>query len=144
MELMIAVVVAGILAALAYPSMTAFFARGRRADAIAALTSVVQAQERYRSNRTTYASSLGSEGLDMEAQLAAVSKYYTVTLDGVGPAKSYTTGYVLSAAPKRGSPQDNDKGCQVLRVQLDGAIFKYLSADSSGNDTSAAQNCWGR
>lgn len=144
MELMIAVVVAGILAAVAYPSMTSFIARGRRADAMAALTSVVQAQERYRSNRTSYADSLGSDGLKMEEQLAAVSKYYDVSLEGVGESLSFTNGYVVSATPKRGSPQYNDKNCQILRVKLEGAMFKYMSADGSGTDTTADQNCWGR
>ncbi|MFG6461161.1 type IV pilin protein [Roseateles sp. DXS20W] len=144
MELMIAVVVAGILAAVAYPSYTSFIARGRRADAMAALTSVVQAQERYRSNRTTYASSTGSGGLDMERQLAAVSKYYDVSLEGIGESLSFTNGYVAVAKPKRGSPQDGDKNCQILRVKLEGAIFKYMSADGSDNDTTATENCWGR
>lgn len=144
MELMIAVVVAGILAAVAYPSMTSFIARGRRADAMAALTSVVQAQERYRSNRTTYASSTGSEGLDMETQLAAVSKYYDVSLEGVGESLSFTNGYVVSATAKRGRPQSNDNNCQILRIKLEGAMFKYLSADGAGTDTTATQNCWGR
>lgn len=144
LELMIAVVVVGILAAVAYPSMTSFIARGRRADAIAALTSVVQAQERYRSNRTTYASTLDSDGLDMQAQLAAVAKYYEVTLDGLGESRSFTAGYVASAAPKRGSPQANDTGCQILRVRLEGAMFKYQSADADGNDTTSSQNCWNR
>lgn len=144
LELMIAVVVVGILAAVAYPSMTSFIARGRRADAIAALTSVVQAQERYRSNRTTYASTLDSDGLNMQSQLAAATKYYDVTLAGVGPTASYTTGYIISATAKQDLPQRNDKGCQTLRVQLEGAIFKYQSADGEGNDTTASQNCWNR
>lgn len=139
-ELMVAVVVAGILAAVAYPAFTSMVARGRRADAIAALTSVMQAQERYRSNRTLYASSFGSEGLAMEATLAAAHKYYAVTMEGLGEP-AYSTGYVLTATPRTNSPQAYDKDCQVLKLKLDGSVYSYASENLAGDDTTA-QNCW--
>lgn len=139
-ELMVGVVVAGILAAVAYPAFTSLIARGRRADAIAALTTVMQAQERFRSNRTLYASTLGAEGLNVEEALAATHKYYEVTMSGLGQP-AYSTGYVLTAKPLTNSPQNYDKGCQVLKLKLEGARYSYSSEDLSGANTTA-QNCW--
>jgi type IV pilus assembly protein PilE len=147
MELMIAVVVAGILASVAYPSFMSLIARGRRADAIAVLTSVVQGQERWRSNRNAYASSFGDDGLKMGASgstIATISKYYDFSLTGAGAEPSFSKGYIVTATPKSGSPQSKDKGCQVLTVSLEGSIFKYLSADSAGTDTTETANCWSR
>lgn len=146
-ELMVAVVVAGILAAVAYPSLTSMIARGRRADAIAMMTAVVQAQERWRSNRNAYAGSFGDDGLKMGetgSTNTTMSKYYDVSLTGIGAAASFSTGYVVTAKPKTGSPQNYDKDCQVLIVTLDGALFKYSSADLSGTDTTTTTNCWSR
>ena len=45
-ELLITAVIVGILAMLALPTFQAQVAKGRRADAIAALSAVLQAQER--------------------------------------------------------------------------------------------------
>lgn len=74
-ELMVTVVIIGILAAVAYPAYTSSVQRSRRADAVALLTSVVQAQERYRSNRATYASDIAA---DLKIDDAAITKYYSV------------------------------------------------------------------
>ncbi len=147
MELMIAVVVAGILAAVAYPSLTSMLARGRRADAIALMTTIVQAQERWRSNRNAYSDSFGDDGLkmgDAGAKITTISKYYDLSLTGAGAVPSFTSGYIVTATPKAGSPQNKDKNCQVLIVSLEGSIFKYLSADLGGTDTTATANCWSR
>lgn len=150
MELMIAVVVAGILAAVAYPSLTSFIARGRRADAIALMTSVVQAQERWRSNRSAYADSFGDDGLKMGAtgtnvaKVTTLSKYYEFSLAGVGSEPSFRTGYIVTATPKTGGPQEKDKSCQTLIVTLDGSMLKYSSADLDGTSTTESANCWSR
>ena len=46
-ELMIVVAIVGILAAIAYPSYVDSVRKGKRADGRAALTSLLQQQERY-------------------------------------------------------------------------------------------------
>lgn len=133
-ELMIAVVIVGILAAVAYPSMTLFIQRGRRADAVAVLTAIVQAQERYRSNRAAYASTLE------ELKISDSTKYYGFTLDAVGEP-AFTGGYQVTAKPKSDSAQAGDaKNCATLSVKLDGGKFEYLATDASQRDTSAT--CW--
>lgn len=79
-ELMVVVVIAGILAAVAYPAYTSHVQRGRRADAMAVLTAVVQAQERYRANNATYAATASALGVDV----SQLTQIYSLTLAGVG------------------------------------------------------------
>jgi type IV pilus assembly protein PilE len=54
MELMITVAIVGILAAVAYPSYAESVRKGRRAEARAALTQLMQQQERYLTQANTY------------------------------------------------------------------------------------------
>lgn len=62
-ELMIAVAVVGILAAVAYPAYTDQVRKGRRAEARTALMNLLQQQERYHTQNNTYASfGAGSPG----------------------------------------------------------------------------------
>jgi type IV pilus assembly protein PilE len=139
-ELMVAVVIAGILAAVAYPSFLAFLQRGRRADAIAALSLVVQAQERWRSNSNTYAASLGADGLGLGDSLASTSRYYDFTLASIGEP-AYAAGYQVKATPKTSGAQAGDaKDCAALIVKLDGSILKHLATGSGDRDTSDL--CW--
>lgn len=137
MELLIAVVVVGILASIAYPAFTSTIQRSRRADAIAALSALTQAQERYRSNHATYANSLDTLSVNVEK----VYKYYDVTFAGIGES-GFKSGYVLTATPKRGSSQASDNDCATLSIKLDGSIFRYEAVNSKG--VNSAKNCWGR
>lgn len=79
-ELMVVVVIAGILAAVAYPMYTSFLQRSRRADAMAVLTAVVQAQERYRTNLSSYASDL----VALNVNTSAITNSYAVSIAGIG------------------------------------------------------------
>ena len=139
-ELMVAVVVVGILAAAAYPAMTGMVKRSRRADAIAVLTAVVQSQERWRSNRSEYASSLGDEGLKMNAFIASTAKYYDLSLEGLNG--SYVAGYTVIATPKSSGSQATDNDCKTMSVMLEGAQFRYLAKDV--NDADSSSKCWSR
>jgi type IV pilus assembly protein PilE len=137
-ELMVTVVIMGILAAVAYPAFTSYVQRSRRADAVAVLSAVTQAQERYRTNQTAYASTLAALGITA----TTISKHYTVTISGIGSPASLTTGYIATAAANGTSPQSNDSKCASISVQLDGSNLSYIAADSSGVDTSTY--CWTR
>ncbi|MBK9683398.1 MAG: prepilin-type N-terminal cleavage/methylation domain-containing protein, partial [Betaproteobacteria bacterium] len=57
-ELMIAVVIVALLASIALPSFMDSIRKSRRSEAFAALAQVQQAQERWRSNGSSYAESL--------------------------------------------------------------------------------------
>jgi type IV pilus assembly protein PilE len=137
MELMIAVVVVGILASIAYPVFTSTIQRSRRSDAIAALSALMQAQERYRSNHAAYADSLEALNVNVEK----VYKYYDVSFAEIGES-GFKSGYVVTAKPKRGSSQESDSDCATISIRLDGSIFRYEALDSKG--VSSAKNCWGR
>jgi type IV pilus assembly protein PilE len=137
MELMIAVVVVGILASIAYPAFTSTIQRSRRADAIAALSALMQAQERYRSNHATYADKLDTLNVNVEK----VYKYYDVSFSGIGES-GFRSGYVVTATPKTGGSQASDRDCATLSIRLDGSIFRYEAVDSKG--VSSARQCWGR
>lgn len=140
-ELMVAVVVAGILAAVAYPALSSFVQRSRRADAMALLATVVQAQERHRSNRSEYASQIGPDnGLMLDE--TKLSKHYGLSLTGVGSPVGFAAGYQVTATPRSNSPQALDSTCATLSIRMEGAKFSYLSTDSSDADSSA--RCWAK
>lgn len=140
-ELMIVVVIAGILAAIAYPAYTSHLQRSRRADAVAALTAVMQAQERFRGNSTAYASTMVALGFT-----SPLTPHYEITLAPlvVGSVSSYNGGYVATATPTSeasGGKQSNDTKCRTLTVTLSGAMPQYTATgDPNGADTTST--CW--
>ena len=135
-ELMVVLVVAGILAAVAYPAYTSHLQRSRRADAVKLLTAVSQAQERYRGNRSAYASSLSDLGFPD----TALTNYYSFAIAGIGDPASLVGGYEVTATTKSGSSQASDTQCAKLGIRVEGASVNYVAVDGSGTATSAY--CW--
>lgn len=89
---MIAVVIAGILAAIAYPSYQSFVQKSRRSDAKAALASAAQQLERYNTQQNTYATAtLGAGGVYPNQSQAG---YYNLALSNLGQAT-----YTITATP---------------------------------------------
>lgn len=139
-ELMIAVVVIGVLASIAYPSFMSAIRKSRRAEAIGALNQLQQAQERFRANNLQYTASLSSPPTGTPPGLGLPSTtpggYYAIA---IGSASA--TGYEATATAASGSSQAADGLCAKLGVRMTNATHEY--ADSSG--TWAASNpCWGR
>ena len=129
-ELMVAVVVVGILAAIAFPAYTKYVQRSRRADATATLGALQQAQERYRANQRAYTDTLSTLNFsDVSPQ-----GHYTIAITAAGP-----TGYTLTATPRTGSPQLSDTACARLQLQMStgNAIYTALKSDNSPNT-----ECW--
>jgi type IV pilus assembly protein PilE len=143
-ELMVAVAVIGILAAIAYPSFLDAIRKSRRSDAFAALSAVQQAQERWRGNHAAYAGLLTARPTDAPPGLglsAHSSKdYYTIGIDAAD-----ATGYSASATAVAGTTQAGDGACQRLRVRVAGGNVFYGAADAEGGfDESAGNRCWVR
>lgn len=136
-ELLVVTVIAGILAAVAYPAYTSHIQRSRRADAMAVLTAIVQAQERYRANNTAYAETASTLGVDV----SKVTPLYDITLVGVGNPAGFTAGYVATASVRDGV-QKNDSNCATMSIQLQGGVLQYLASSSANADTRTI--CWGR
>lgn len=140
---MVALAVAGILAAIAYPAYTSHMQRARRADAISALTAVMQAQERFRSNSATYASTVGALGID----ITRITPLYDVNLAGVGPDATFDVGYAATATPIAGGKQALDVTCKTLTVTLVGSTPQYSATgdpSNSGSDSNTTNECWPR
>lgn len=136
-ELMVALAIAGILAAIAYPAYTSQMQRGRRADALALLTAVMQAQERYRSNVSSYAESLA----ELKIEASKITPHYDVSLT----SESFATGYTATVTPLRSGKQYTDVTCKSFVVKLTGATPTYSATgdpDGSGTDKDTKTACW--
>jgi type IV pilus assembly protein PilE len=141
-ELMVALAIAGIIAAIAYPAYTAQMQRSRRADAVAAVTAVMQAQERYRGNSSSYASTLAD--LHLDADISKIAPYYTVSLSALS-GTSFDAGYIATITPVAGGKQAADITCKSMVMKLQGAIPQYSATGDPGNsgtDRDTTAQCW--
>ena len=100
-ELMIAVAIIAVLAAVAYPAYTSHVKKGYRAAAQAYLMDLAQKQAQYLLDNRSYASTCTG----LVATPSNVSAYYdcNITVDG-GPPPTYT----IYAAPKSGAAMAGD------------------------------------
>jgi len=139
-ELMIAVVVVGILASIAYPSFMGAIRKSRRAEAISALNQVQQAQERFRANQTAYTANLTAAPTATPPGLGLVSTtpsgYYTIAIASAGAA-----AYEATATAVSGTSQASDGNCVKLAVRMNGATLEYADNTASWGHSNP---CWGR
>ena len=131
MELMIAVAIIGILAAIAYPSYQEHVRKARRADAQTALLELAQFMERhYTANGKYLTAANAAPALPFsEAPKDGASKYYDLSFAGTPTASSYT----LRAAPKGSMAGDS---CGTLTLSNTGA-----KGQASG---ATLATCWRR
>ncbi len=148
-ELMITVVIVAILAAIALPSFLDSVRKSRRADAFTAITTIQQAQERWRGNKSTYATdaqlTLGISAAPPGLGLAATtsSGFYTLALSDTS-----ATGYAVVASAVAGKSQDQDGACKVLGARIRGGNVVYGAAAVAPIDFDVANpdpgRCWAR
>ncbi len=124
LELLVVLFVAALLAAIALPSYLSIMRKGRRSDAVDASVAVLQAQERYRANNLSYASTLGVLGQSN----TSIAGQYSLALSATSGA-----GYLLTLSALAGSAQASDTGCTALTVTV-----------SNGNPSYAPLACWSR
>jgi type IV pilus assembly protein PilE len=124
-ELMIVLAIIAILAAVALPSFQQSIRKSRRNDAHAAATAVQQAQERWRSNNTTYSANLVA---DLNLNATSAEGYYALSLSGADSVR-----YLLTLTPVAGRSQAKDTRCTSMTVQVD-----------RGNPTLFPSECWSR
>lgn len=136
-ELLIVLVIAGVLASIAWPAYQSQVFRGRRSDAMSALAAISQAQERWRSDNPAYTSTMADLGARMAVSPGG---HYDVTIirDTVT-----ASAYTLRATVKSSSPQANDSACQALLMTLDAGRISYTSSSSSGANGDP-DPCWVR
>lgn len=121
---MITLVVIAILAAIAYPSFIAQIRKSRRADATTALARIQMAQEKFRSNNTSYGSLA-----DLGVPATSTDGYYSLAING-----NSATGYTATAAPVAGKSQASDSACPTITVTVAAGNAAY----------GPAAGCWGK
>lgn len=134
-ELMIVVAILAVIGAVAVPSYLGAVRKSRRADAVAAMSQIQQAQERWRASCPSYATLIptanagdcntGSSGLAIAAVAGA---QYTYVLSVVS-----ATGYTLTATAAAGSSQVKDTGCTPLVMTV-----------TAGVAVQTPTKCWSR
>ena len=139
-ELMVVVVIAGIIAAIAYPSYLQYITRNNRSAAESYMLSVANKEEQYVLDVRQYfsvpATSVGCANPLAGAALgitppANVSKNYNIDICANSVATPAT--YLITATPI-GSQLTSDTGCKALILQQDGT--KRVSG------TSPVTSCW--
>jgi type IV pilus assembly protein PilE len=126
-ELMIAVALVGILAAVAYPAYTSQIAKGRRAECRSGLLQTMQQQERYFTQFNTYLAFGENSSANMKAFSGDSSARSACLIAAVPCANPALSGTQLGAGTL--------DTCVELRgrmVQSDSNIG-YLALDSNGN-----------
>jgi type IV pilus assembly protein PilE len=130
-ELMIAVGIVGILAAIAIPSYSAYVKRANRTDATRSLSVTAQALERCYSQNFTYSNTAPYVCAANAGAIPSSQGYYTVTVTVFpGPPETYS----LSALPVL-PPQTQDAACTSFTLDSTG----LQGATPAG----ATQTCWG-
>lgn len=131
-ELMIAVAVLAILAALAYPSYQAQVIKSRRTDATGSLMDVAHVLERCYTSYGAYNNNNCSAVTSGAVSQGSRSGYYTIQA-----ATLNATAFRLQATANAGTTQANDDVCVNLFLSNTGL---REAEKSGGTDTTAL--CW--
>ncbi len=126
-ELLIAIAIVGILAAIAIPSYSAYTRRANRTDATRTMTFDSQALERCYSQAFTYVNCATA----MVGAKPSPQGYYTITI-AVPSASSYSVTAVPLAPP-----QTIDTDCTQFSIDSTG------KQSATGSGSTPTQTCWG-
>ena len=124
-EVMIAVVIIAVLAAIAYPSYNNHVTKTRRAAAAACLLENQQLLERFYTTNLTY---VGAAVVQCANGLDA---HYQVGFDGAAAARSYT----ITATPQ-GQQASRDTKCGTL------SLTNVGGRAVSGTQSASPAQCW--
>ncbi len=139
-ELVITMAVLALLVGLAVPSFLDSIRKGRRSEAMSALSAIQQAQERHRNNNRAYGGALADIGITNAT--TQPGQYYTLATSVVTATNA--TRYVATADGS-GSGQANDGQCAKLSVEVDGGTIRYAGCKSCGVFIySESHPCWTR
>lgn len=111
-EIMIAVAIIAILAGIALPSYQEYVRTSRRVDGQNSLQQLMLAQEKYRSNNTSYASSLTElPGI----QASSADGHYTIAITSANGS-----GYAATATAT--GDQAKDSACATMTLTLTNGV----------------------
>ncbi|GHD63492.1 type IV pilin protein [Jeongeupia chitinilytica] len=140
-ELMIAIAIIGILAAIALPNYQEYVRKGRRVDAFTSLSKLQHDMERFRLNCPFYPQNLGSTSscgtnsagstLGGYASTSTSDGYYALSL-----SSSSANGYSANATAVSGKSQASDKkanqyDCTTLRLVVNAGDARFKDQDGS-------------
>ncbi len=114
-ELMIAVAVIGILAAIAYPNYTDYVRKSRRAEAQASLMSIASMQQQFLLDTRAYASTLTVLNYTTPTTVAS---YYTVAVSPAIVPPPVVPTFTVTAVPTGSQAVDT---CATLSISSNGA-----------------------
>jgi type IV pilus assembly protein PilE len=123
-ELLIALAIVAILAAITVPSFSGLVAKSRRSDAMAALLDVQLAQERWRALNFSYAPALAELGW---TSVASPEGHYQLRI-----TRADDSGFLATARPVGVQQSDN---CGVFAVGEQGPDYREGFAN---------EDCWRR
>lgn len=144
-EIMIVVAVLGILAAVALPQYSQHMRKSRRADAVALMAQVAQAQERWRANNSPYANDFGRDILNLRSNAASGVTTLSETYYAITVLNNTATAYTVRAVAQ--GTQAADTQCAAMEMRVNAGNVTYVSATSSSGITSSntdANRCWSR
>ncbi|WP_285164688.1 type IV pilin protein [Shewanella goraebulensis] len=113
-EVMIAVVIVGILSAIAYPSYTQFVAKGARADGLAGLMDIANRQEQFYLDNRKYTADMTKLGLAADPWVVD-NGYYSI--DAV---VTNNADFTITASAK-GTQITRDPNCTAITLNATGA-----------------------
>lgn len=119
-ELKLAVVIVGILAAIALPFFQQMVQKGRQADALATLSAVLQAQERWHANRAIYTEQLSDLQFNSDQSL---DKYYAIK---IVLTNGGATGCTIEANALEHGPQAKNSACAKMFITMGSGQMQYL------------------
>ena len=109
-ELLIVTAIIGILSTVGYGSYSSHITTSRRADGIARIHQVAQAQEKYYLENNSYASNINELGVKAESR----DGHYVIS------TSSSNRNFSVLAIPKNNSPQKSDSSSQRIKLYSKG------------------------
>lgn len=133
LELLVALAICAVLAAVAYPSYRRHVLRAHRIEAIDSLLAIAAEQERHHLAHGRYAGHLRTrDGTGLPVAPVTPRGLYALSVDASAPA-----GYVAMASVVAGGPQAADRLCARFTLSATG---QRSAADAAGRDTTL--DCW--
>lgn len=132
-ELVIAIAIVGIIAAIAIPAFSEQLAKSRRAEAITTLADLQLRQERWRASHATYGT-LDQVAGTTAASFNAAQQNYTFTVSA-----NDGTDVLITATPK-GAQAGDRCGNYLLRIDNNNNNAPVGTVDKT--TSTAAERCW--
>jgi type IV pilus assembly protein PilE len=141
-ELVVAMLIAAILAAIAIPSYSNYVRKSHRTDAKNALLDLASLEERFFSTNNVYSSTWSDLGYSGTTAITVGSGYYQVAVPSIlaaTPPTASTAGVpaTFTLVATAVNDQLKDSTCRTYTVTSAGA---RSATDASSNDTTSS--CW--